>query len=335
MLRISLVTPSFQQAAYLEECLRSVHDQGYPALEHLVVDGGSTDGSREIIIAHADQLAWWCSEMDQGQSDALNKGLARATGDLFGWLNSDDMLLPGTLHRVASAFEQDPELVVFGGRSLLRSATGDTLPERVVDTRDERRFMRNPGFDQPSTFFRMDAVREVGGLETRLHYVMDYELVLRLAFHFGTERMRFVDEPLAVARLHDDCKTVRYQRRFLDERSTVLHGVCLSAGREDLAGMLALGHRISPGIRPMPVPEAKQGLAKEMVTHFLLKWHHTIHVREQFTMMRAFRRRIDISDVPLDDTERARLGKLDRQLKVPGWLAFRAGRKLRHLRGSR
>ena len=101
--RITLITPSFRQAAFLEECLRSVHDQGYPNLEHMVVDGGSTDGSAAIIESYAAKLAWWCSERDRGQSHALNKGLARATGEVFGWINSDDLLLPGSLQRVGEA----------------------------------------------------------------------------------------------------------------------------------------------------------------------------------------------------------------------------------------
>ena len=106
--RITLITPSYQQAEYLEECLASVQAQAYPDLEHIVVDGGSTDGSRAIIERYADRLAWWCSEKDGGQSDAINKGLGHATGQVFGWLNSDDLLLPGALLRVGEAFAADP-----------------------------------------------------------------------------------------------------------------------------------------------------------------------------------------------------------------------------------
>ena len=98
---ISLITPSFMQADFLEHCLASVHAQGYPALEHIVVDGGSTDGSVAVIERYAHQLAWWCSERDRGQSHAINKGLAHATGAVFGWLNSDDLLLPDALSTVA------------------------------------------------------------------------------------------------------------------------------------------------------------------------------------------------------------------------------------------
>ena len=97
---ISLITPSYNQRGFLKECLESVQDQGYAGLEHIVVDGGSTDGSVEVIADAASGSAWWCSEKDRGQSHAINKGLEHATGDVFGWLNSDDLLLPGALERV-------------------------------------------------------------------------------------------------------------------------------------------------------------------------------------------------------------------------------------------
>ncbi|MCB0818933.1 MAG: glycosyltransferase, partial [Flavobacteriales bacterium] len=136
-LRATVVTPSFQQAAYLEECLRSVKEQDAP-VEHIVVDGGSTDGSREVIERHAGRLAWWCSEKDQGQSDAINKGLAHASGDVFTWVNSDDALTPAAVQEVLKAFSEDPQLQVFGGQVVHRDANGDRVFERLNDATDQR-----------------------------------------------------------------------------------------------------------------------------------------------------------------------------------------------------
>ena len=110
--RITLVTPSFNQGQYLEQTLRSVLDQGYPNLEYIVVDGGSTDDSVEITKRYADRLAWWVSEKDAGQSDALDKGFARATGEVFGYINSDDVLYPGALDAVAKAYAQGARWIV-------------------------------------------------------------------------------------------------------------------------------------------------------------------------------------------------------------------------------
>jgi len=112
--RISIVTPSYQQAAFLEEALRSVLLQNYPNLEYLVLDGGSTDGSAALVEKYAGHLAYWHSRRDRGQGDALNQGFARATGEIVGWLNSDDFYLPGALYAVARAFRDSPAEIVYG-----------------------------------------------------------------------------------------------------------------------------------------------------------------------------------------------------------------------------
>src|ERR1044071_5583992 len=115
-LKITVVTPSFNQAKYLETTLRSVHEQDYPCVEHIVMDGGSTDGSVEILRKYSAHLAYWCSEKDRGQADAIAKGFQRATGDILCWLNSDDVFLPGALRAVSEYFTRHPEAeVVCGG----------------------------------------------------------------------------------------------------------------------------------------------------------------------------------------------------------------------------
>jgi glycosyltransferase involved in cell wall biosynthesis len=328
--RVTIITPSYQQAPFLEECLRSVHGQDGVEVEHIVVDGGSTDGSVDIIARHADRITWWCSEPDGGQSAAINKGLAHATGEVFGWVNSDDLLLPGALARVAAAFAADPDLVVYGGQRILRGADGDRLHPLDDPARPERWFAA-PMVNQQSTFFRMDVVRAVGGVDPALHHVMDHDLWLRVLWHAGTDHVRLEPVPLAVFRLHDDTKTSTAGAAFRNELAGVLHGLCLRSGSPDLARVLALGHRWPQGLRPIEVGADQHDRVRRMVVHFLLKWNHRIFGREQFAMMRHFRRTVPLDTADLDDEQRTRLASLDRELAVPGWWAFRLRRKWRHI----
>ncbi|HMQ76273.1 MAG TPA: glycosyltransferase family 2 protein [Flavobacteriales bacterium] len=329
---ISIVTPSFRQAAYIEECLRSVGDQPVP-VQHVVVDGGSADGSKELIAKHAGRLHWWCSEPDRGQSDAINKGLARCTGTVFNWLNSDDLLLPGALKHVADAFADDPDLLVFGGRLVHRSAGGDRPFERRNDAGDVQRLFRDPVINQPATFYRMDVVKALGGVDPALHYVMDVELWWQVLFRHGPAHLRFEDVELAVFRLHEESKTVTAHRGFLDELASLLHGLCMASGQSDLARVLAIGHDLRDGLRGIPVGTEHRSVVRGMVLHFLLKWHGVVHRREQYRMMKALKRVVTLRDMKdMDDMLLHRWTQLDTQLRSPTWWTFRLRRKWRHLR---
>lgn len=175
--RISLVTCSWQQAATLDATLRSVLDQGYPELEYIVVDGGSTDGSVEVIRRHAPRLAWWVSEPDAGQTDALIKGFARASGDIMGWLCSDDLLLPGSLEAVARWFAAHPGAGAVYGDAVWIDAMGDPIRAKreMPFSRFALLFDHNY-IAQPSMFWRRPLYDLVGGLDARFNLAMDSDL---------------------------------------------------------------------------------------------------------------------------------------------------------------
>jgi len=180
--RISIVTPSYNQGKFLEEAIRSVIEQDYPNLEFMVIDGGSTDDSVEVIRRYEEQLTYWVSEKDNGQADAIQKGLDRATGDIFAWQNSDDRYLPGTLAYVATVFQSNPQLdILFGGWNFI-----DT-PGGCISTRELKRFTvrkLRAGLlvpPQPAVFFRISAIRRVGGLNSLKRHVMDYDLYVKIA----------------------------------------------------------------------------------------------------------------------------------------------------------
>jgi glycosyltransferase involved in cell wall biosynthesis len=178
-----VVTPSYNQARFLEQTIRSVLLQGYPNLEYMVVDGGSTDGSLHILHKYEPWLAWWVSEKDSGQSHAINKGWNRATGDLLAWLNSDDYYAPGALHSAAHAFlEAGPGVGMVHARACWVGPDGQPVmsggrPFSVVDV------LRNaiPPAAQPAVFLRASVVRRLRGLAEEFHMAMDWDLYVRVA----------------------------------------------------------------------------------------------------------------------------------------------------------
>lgn len=331
-LRISLITPSFQQASYLEECLASVHHQSYPALEHIVVDGGSTDASKAIVEARTSQLAWWCSEKDSGQSDAINKGLSHATGEVLGWLNSDDALLPNALEIVSRAFEDDPHLLVFGGRIVHRDAHGDHVFAPVNAVSDEVRLFADPVINQPATFYRMSAVRAIGGVDPALRYVMDLELWWQLLFRFGTQHLRFEPVELAMFRLHGESKTVSEHSGFLRETATLLHNLCERTNNTDIASVIAVGYPERPVLRGIPANATEHhGIVRIMAVHFLLKWHAHLHNEMEFDMMQAFQRADATQGVQLFPGMAERWATTRVRVERTSWNRFRLGRKIKHL----
>jgi len=331
--RITIITPSYQQAPFLEECIRSLHDQGYPDLEHIIVDGGSTDGSREIIERYAGKLAWWCCEKDRGQSHAINKGLAHATGQVFCWLNSDDLLLPGSLHAVGETFAEHPDLTVFTGVRIERAADGSERALGQDDPGDPNSHFVHPHINQQSTFFRMDVVKAINGVEEKLHYVMDYELWLQVLFHHGTKDVWVDPRALSVFRLHPVSKTSTVHHRFLDETASMLHGLALATGQTGLAQILAKGHGITPGLRAFPVTAAHAPLVRRMVTWFLLRWYHRLYKSSDLRMMKAFLLEARPAEKGLDAQELAWLPMVESEADVANWPLFRLRRKWRSLRG--
>jgi len=205
-MKISVVTPSFNQGAYLEATLRSLLSQDYPDLELIVIDGGSTDQSVEIIRRYASSLSHWESERDRGQSHALNKGFAHVHGDIWSWLNSDDLLEPGVLRRIAEVFAQDPEAGVVYGDCIYVGEDGETVIEKFPGEPYSRlRHLAHRFIAQPSCFFRTTMVPPA--VREDLQYCMDYDLWLGLSAR-GI-RFRYVPEVFSRYRLHDQSKSVR------------------------------------------------------------------------------------------------------------------------------
>jgi glycosyltransferase involved in cell wall biosynthesis len=216
-----VVTPSYNQAKYVEQTILSVIEQDYSDVEYLVLDGGSTDGSADIIRKYADHLAYWCSENDGGQADAIASGFERTTGDILCYLNSDDVFLPGALTAVAKYFHDNPEVEVVCAGGHRVDAAGRPIGLRahayelgVRATYNWLRFYGQDGVFQQATFWRRSAYDAVGGLNRDLHYIMDRDLFVRLA-----ERKPFARIPrlVAASRQHDEAKTSCTRQVWVDE----------------------------------------------------------------------------------------------------------------------
>jgi len=219
---VGIVTPSFNQGAYIERTIRSVLLQGYPRLEFFIMDGGSTDASVDVIRRHERHLSGWVSEPDKGQSDAINKGMARlAHAEWVTWLNSDDILLPGALRRIGEAARRSDAVAIIGSgvhRMGVRGRRIPAPPSPGLDATTVRNW-RRASFLQPACFFRKDAFDAVGGVDASLQYAMDFDLWVKLG-----ERGRFevIDAVIAEDLQHPDAKTQKAMAEYYAEAVGVL-----------------------------------------------------------------------------------------------------------------
>lgn len=216
---ITIITPSFNQAEFLERTILSVLNQNYPCLEYIIIDGGSTDGSVEIIKKYADRLTWWVSEADSGQANAINKGLRRASGDWVAWQNSDDIFFPGAFHQLAKAVSNDRSISLVCGDIFL------------IDKHDHR--IRDVCYVKPTyssllaegmvitnqaTFWKRELHDCVGFLSEGLHFSFDYEWFLRLVWHAKCKHISYY---MGALRLHAETKTSQHPEKFLLENQFI------------------------------------------------------------------------------------------------------------------
>lgn len=218
---VSIVTPSFNQAEFLEEAILSVLTQDYPSLEYLILDGGSSDGSVDIIRKYEDRLAYWVSEPDAGQSDAINRGWRLARGEILAYLNSDDLYLPGAVSAAVRFFRSQPEVGIgYGACEFLDQIGGVASLITPLDFSLSRLLLGN-FIAQPSVFLRKAVLEQIGPLDTSLRYCMDYDLWVRAAVA-GVQIARVPGRTLARFRIWWGSKTSTASEAGLNERLCIL-----------------------------------------------------------------------------------------------------------------
>lgn len=227
--RISIVTPSFNQAAFIEETIRSILLQNYPNLHYMVFDGGSTDGTVEILRKYSPWLAHWESQPDRGQSHAINKGVHLSDGTWFNWINSDDCLLPGALAAVGR--HDDLNVAIISGAQSTGASLSETVPlGRTHIGADIEDTIVNHFICQQGLFFRTELIRALHGVREELHFVMDLDLFTRALIAQGLSAVREIPEVIAFFRQHKDAKTALATAKFLQEERRVFHGIGMALG---------------------------------------------------------------------------------------------------------
>lgn len=238
---VSVITPSFNQAAYLPDAIGSVLAQDYSPVEYWVVDGASTDGSQQLIRDYSSRLAGWLSEPDSGQAEAINKGLSRTQGEIVAWLNSDDFYLPGAISQAARIFQSEPDLGMLFGDALTVDQLGRPLKKLTFADWGLAELVKFRIICQPAVFMRRSVLEQAGGLDTSYHYMLDHQLWIRLAQHSPVAYAGIRDRATwAAARHHPAAKNVSNSTGFSQEIFRLLEWMHT---QPDLQALIEQDHR--------------------------------------------------------------------------------------------
>lgn len=293
--KISIVTPSYNQGEFIEETILSVINQGYPNLEYIIIDGGSIDNTREVIQQYDQFISYWISEADDGQSHAIEKGLQQCSGDIFNWLNSDDYLEEGALKKIALHFLKK-NIDVLCTASYLVSA-GKKIAVHPQTYRGKN-LLVNIGWatrlNQQGMYYRLNVIRNMGGINRTLHYCMDLEMWLRYLLRYGNERVHFSSEILTCFRVHEDSKTQKFDKAgdnyslFRNEYNSIYYKLAEKSCASPIVNLIAdFSHReIYEFTLQLPADIVSSGFTREAIYYYLYaQLSYYLH-KDQYGMVR-------------------------------------------------
>ena len=222
--KITIITPTFNQGKFIEKSILSVLNQNYPNLEYIIIDGGSSDDTLDIIKKYENRITFWISEKDNGQSHAINKGLQKSSGDIINWLNSDDFLEEGALFFIAECFKNQTTNVVAGYSSYVNEngvAIENMTFRTFINKDDIFSTLSNTSLNQPSTFFRKQVFDKITPLNEALHYNMDLFMWLRYLVLYKLETIYLTDKKLSIISYHTKAKTVKDFHKTFGEKKYI------------------------------------------------------------------------------------------------------------------
>ena len=332
--KISIITPCYNQGRFLEENIVSVINQGYPNTEHIVIDDGSTDNTKEVLEQYKGNLAYSTTQRNSGQSDALNKAFDKATGEIIGWLNSDDYYAPGALNAVAEAFS-DPAVNVVCGYSILFNDEGlhEKAPPTITETRGLEFHLRFPDINQPPTFFRRKTMAEITPLNTALKYVMDREMWIKYLQLYGINHTKTLNDILVYFRYHSTSNSQTKVDKFDDDYATILHWLALKNNLTEVANALASRYELVPSYTYSfsKYPDAETTL--NMIRFFFLKRGGLVYNESEFEYAKKGYKVFGIKNYKPLPEEKNALQRMESIVSSINWLHFRVKRKISYING--
>ena len=266
--KISIITPSFNQGEFIEQTIDSVLSQNYPNLEYIIIDGGSTDNSVEIIKKYEKHLKYWVSEPDKGQSHAINKGLKYVTGDIINWLNSDDYYEPDTFSIVNEGFNNN--INVLCGKSRIFGNNNNKISKGTfVDFNNLSKTIGQALFDQPATFIKTNIFRLLLPINENLRYLMDRELWIKYLFLFGVDKIKKSDSVFVNFRMHNTSKTVSEGTLFNIERDSIYYSLASIINNNTICNIIENNCKINKNYH-FPLKKFEPILIDKVLSYYIL-----------------------------------------------------------------